>query len=114
MEKTSTGLQENVAGLLCYVLTWVSGIVFLLIETENKTIRYHAIQSIAAFGAITVLLIILSILTVIPVIGLVFSIIMWLVYVGMIILWIVCMVKAYQGSKFKLPWAGNLAEKHAG
>jgi uncharacterized membrane protein len=113
MEKTSTGLQENVAGLLCYVLTWVSGIVFLIIEKENKTVRYHAVQSIAAFGALTVLMIILGILSVIPFIGLVFSIIMWLIYVGMLILWIVLMVKTYQGSKIKLPWAGNLAEKQS-
>ncbi|MFC1909399.1 DUF4870 domain-containing protein [Chloroflexota bacterium] len=46
MEKTSTGLPENVAGLLCYVLWWVSGIVFLIIESENKWIRFHAFQSI--------------------------------------------------------------------
>ncbi len=43
MEKTSTGLAENVAGLLSYVLWWVSGIVFILIERENKFVRFHAI-----------------------------------------------------------------------
>jgi len=46
MEKTSTGLAENVAGLLCYVLGWVSGLVFVLIEQESKFVRFHAIQSI--------------------------------------------------------------------
>ena len=62
MEKTSTGLSENVAGLLCYVLGWISGIVFILIEQENKFVRFHAMQSIATFGAITIIIIVLSIL----------------------------------------------------
>ena len=44
MEKTSIGLTENVAGLLCYALGWISGIVFFLIEPENKFVRFHAIQ----------------------------------------------------------------------
>lgn len=108
MEKTSTGLQENVAGLLCYVAWWVTGIIFLLLEKENKTVRFHAIQSIAVFGAISVAIFIVSW---IPIIGAIIGGLLWLLGV---ILWIVCMVKAYQGSKFKLPWAGNLAEKNAG
>ena len=55
MEKTSTGLQENVAGLLCYVLGWVTGLIFILIEKENKFVRFHAMQSIVTFGSITVI-----------------------------------------------------------
>ena len=58
--KTSSGLNENVAGLLCYVAWWVSGIVFLIIEKDSKFVRFHAVQSIAAFGAVTVVEIILS------------------------------------------------------
>ena len=54
MEKSSTGLAENVAGLLCYVLGWVSGLVFILIEKENRFVRFHAIQSIYVFGVITI------------------------------------------------------------
>ena len=46
MEKTSTGLDENVAGLLCYILGWITGIVFLVIEPDNKFVRFHALQSI--------------------------------------------------------------------
>ena len=60
MEKTSIGLNENVAGLLCYVLGWISGLVFLLIESENKFVRFHALQSIIVFGALTVIQIILG------------------------------------------------------
>ena len=108
MDKTSTGLEENVAGLLCYVLGWISGIVFLLLEQENKFVRFHAIQSIVVFGAITVIQIILGF---IPIIGLVLSYIIWLIS---LVLWIVLMVKAYQGQTYKLPWAGEFAERRAG
>ena len=108
MEKTSTGLSENVAGLLCYVLGWVSGIVFILIEQENKFVRFHAIQSIVVFGAITIAS---AVLGWIPFIGAFFA---WIISVIGFILWIVLMIKAYQGTKFKLPWAGDFAEKRSG
>lgn len=104
MAKTSTGLDENVAGLLCYVLGWISGTIFILIETENKFVRFHAMQSIVVFGILTVAGIILSF---VPYIG-------WLVPAVSFILWVVLMVKAYQGAKYKLPWAGNLAERLVG
>jgi uncharacterized membrane protein len=108
MAKTSTGLEENIAGLLCYVLGWVSGIVFLILEPKNKFVRYHAIQSIIVFGAITI---VLAILSPIPIVGTIFFGILWALWV---ILWIVLMVKAYQGTKYKLPVSGNMAEKWAG
>ena len=114
MEKTSTGLQENVTGLLCYVLGWISGLVFILIEKENKFVRFHAMQSIITFGALTAASIALSILGLIPFIGVIFDIIGWIIGVLAFVLWIVLMVKAAQGTKYKIPWAGNLAEKLAG
>jgi len=107
MAKTSTGLDENVAGLLCYVLGWVSGLVFFLIEKRNKFVRFHALQSIIVFG---VLFLASFILGWIPVIGAVIS---WLISILALVLWIILMIKAYQGEKFKLPWAGDLAEKNA-
>ncbi len=114
MDKTSMGLTENVAGLLCYVLAWVSGLVFLLIEGENKFVRFHAIQSIVTFGGITVVSIALSIIGLIPYLGVVFDIANWILGVLAFVLWIVLMVKAYQGTKYKLPWAGDFAEKRVG
>jgi len=108
MEKSSTGLDENIAGLLCYVLGWVSGLVFVLLEQKSKFVRFHAIQSIYVFGALTIAAIVLAW---IPLIGQVLS---WLISVLGFILWIVLMIKAYQGVKYKLPWSGNLAEKRAG
>jgi len=107
MAKTSTELDENVAGLLCYVLGWISGLVFFLIEKENKFVRFHALQSIVVFGVLTLASIVIGW---IPVIGWVIN---CLIGVLAFVLWIVLMIKAYQGEKFKLPWAGDLAEKNA-
>ena len=108
MEKSSTGLDENVAGLLCYVLGWVSGLVFVLLEQKSKFVRFHAVQSSYVFGTLTIAAIVLGW---IPLIG---QVLYWLISVLGLILWIVLMVKAYQGVKYKLPWAGKLAEKRAG
>ena len=108
MEKTSTGLPENVAGLLCYVLGWISGLVFILLEQENKFIRFHAIQSIYVFVILTIANIVLNW---IPVIGNAFS---WIIGIVGFILWIILMIKALQGEKYKLPWAGDFAEKRSG
>jgi len=105
MAKTATGMDEKVAGLLCYVLGWVSGIVFLILEPKNKFVRYHAIQSIIVFGAISIASVILSW---IPYVGIFFG---WILSVLALILWIVLMLKAYQGKKYKLPVSGNMAEK---
>jgi len=103
MEKSSTGLDENVAGLLCYVLGWISGLVFFLLEQENKFVRFHAIQSILVFGVLNIAGMVLGW---IPVIG-------WVLGVLGFVLWVILMIRAYQGVKFKLPWSGNLAEKWA-
>ncbi len=125
-QKTSTGLEPNVAGLLCYILGWISGIIFFLVESENKFIRFHAMQSIVTFGGLTVLQILVSILnrlllsilwqglgswamysTVAGLLGIV-TIIIWLATLGLAVL---LMIKAYQYETFKLPIAGNIAEK---
>ena len=106
--KTGTGLEPNVAGLLCYVLGWITGIVFLILEKEDKYVRFHAIQSIFTFGAVNLSYFIIFW---IPFIG---WIIGWLIWAFAIVMWIVLMVKAYRGEKYKLPIAGDFAEKQAG
>ena len=108
MEKSSTGLDENVAGLLCYVLGWVSGLVFVLLEQKSKFVRFHAMQSIYVFGTLTVAG---SVIGWIPFIGAVFA---GLIGLFGVVLWIVLMIKAYQGAKFKVRWAGDFAEKRVG
>lgn len=101
---SSTGLEPNVAGLLCYLGGWISGIVFLVIEQKSKFVRFHALQSIVTFGALTVAG---ALLGWIPYAGVVFGIIIGILA---FVLWIVLMVKAYQGELYKVPVAGQVAE----
>ena len=105
---SSTNLEPNVAGLLCYLGLWITGIVFILIEQKNRFVRFHAIQSIIVFGVLTV---VSGVVSWIPFIGAFF-----VPLIGLLgfILWIVLMIKAYQGTRFKLPWAGDLAERWVG
>ena len=104
MEKTSTGLQENMASLLCYLLGWVTGIIFLLLEPKNRTVRFHAFQSIIVFGALSIFWVVF---------WYVLWWLYWIIQVLALILWIVLMVRAYQGQKWKVPVAGDLAENWA-
>ena len=105
--KTASGMQANLAALLSYLLGFVTGLVFILTEKENKFVRFHAMQSIIVFGFLFVLGIILPF---IPVIGWLLIPFVWLFK---IIIWIILMIKAYQGEYFKLPIAGDMAKKNA-
>jgi len=118
--ETSTGLSPNVAGLLCYVAGWISGIVFLLIEKKSKFVKFHAWQSIMTFGVLSVAQIIVSgILAAIGAATFSFGLIAFagvlgtIIWVLIVVLWIVLMVQAGTGKMWKLPWAGNWAEKQA-
>lgn len=88
-KKTSTGLDENVASFLCYLGWWITGIIFLVLEKENKTVRFHAIQSICVFA---VFWIIALIFVWVPFL----NFILWIIVV---IFWVIFMVRAYQGKK---------------
>ncbi len=99
--KKSTGLSKNVASALCYVAGWVTGIIFLLIEKKDEDIRFHAMQSIVTFGGLTIL-------TMVPVIGWILS--PFAMILGFI-LWLVLIIKAYQGQRFELPVVAGYAKK---
>jgi uncharacterized membrane protein len=104
----AAGLQDNVAGLLCYLL--IPAIIFLVMEpyNRNRFIRFHAFQAIfLEIGWI----IINAVLGMLAFIGIFILPILWL---GFTILWIVCMIKAFQNQMFKLPLIGDIAEKQAG
>jgi len=126
-EKTSMNMEENIASALCYVFVWVTGIIFYFMEKENKTVRFHAMQSILTFLPLTIIGWIfygplgLSYSTA-STFGVTYTYatgwsIFWyigmLINVVMFILWLVLMLKAYKGEKFKLPIVGDIAEKHA-
>jgi uncharacterized membrane protein len=100
-EKSSTGLEENVAGFLCYILGFVSGIVFLVVEKESSFVKFHARQSTVTF---LILLVISLVFGWIPVIG-------FLVLIAILVLWLFLMIKALQGERYLLPIVGQLVEE---
>ena len=123
-EKTSMGLEENIASALCYVLMWLTGLIFFLIEKDNKTVRFHALQSILTFLPLTIIgWILMGPLGFSTSYGYggfvyaasfsVFYYIGLLVNLVAFILWLLLMFKAYKGEKFKLPIVGDIAEKNA-
>ena len=105
---SSEGLAENVAGLLCYSLGWVTGLIFLLID-KRPWVKFHAAQSIAVFGGLTVIRI-----------GLLFMshLLGWAIFglIGLVslVLWIFLMVKAYQHETVRIPIAADIADSLAG
>ncbi len=112
-------MAENVAGLLCYSLGWVTGLIFFLID-KRPFVRFHAAQSMVVFGALQIISIVL---------GRMFLASMYtggaagfsmasglisLVDLAALVLWILLMIKAYQHERFKVPVAGDFAENFAG
>jgi uncharacterized membrane protein len=106
--KTSTGLQPNVAGLLAYVLGLVTGVIFFLLEKDNKFVKFHAVQSMV-FSVTLALASLVAGFT--PLIG---PLVVVVVQLAGFIGWIVLMVQAFQGKWYKLPVIGDIAAKQAG
>jgi uncharacterized membrane protein len=109
-------MAENVAGLLCYVLGWITGLIFYFVD-KRPFVRFHAAQSIVTFGGIHVIYILLSMvfwgglfaggLGAFSLISLLWSVLGIVTFV----LWILLMVKAYGGERFRVPIAADFAEK---
>jgi uncharacterized membrane protein len=122
--KSSTGLDENIAALLAYVFGWVSGLIFFLIEKDSKLVRFHAMQSILFNVLVVIVCIVGWIVTIVFVLiasqlpgilgtlaGLVVSLVWLVVVIGLLATLVLCLVRAYQGKFFKLPFIGDMAEK---
>ncbi|HEV2117049.1 MAG TPA: zinc-ribbon domain-containing protein [Terriglobales bacterium] len=112
-----SGLSENAAALLSYVLGWLTGIIFYLID-RRPYVRYHAAQSIVTFGGLHIVRALIAVAfgigwwwgrgVGVRWAGGIFF--LWALSVLTLVLWIYCMIKAYQGVRFKLPIAGDIAE----
>jgi uncharacterized membrane protein len=109
------GLADNVAGALAY-LTIIPAIVFLVIEPFNRKrfVRFHAFQCIFFWVAWTILWIGLSIIAHIPFFGWATYLIWPLVSLAGFVIWLIVVLKAYQGQMYKLPVIGDMAEQQAG
>jgi uncharacterized membrane protein len=112
----ASGLQENVAGCLCYALGWLTGILFLLID-RRPFVRFHAAQSIVVFGALNLLRVVLRFgffgsryYGFFSFLGL----LLLLVSVVTLIAWVMLMVLAYQGKRYEVPVAAGIAKSIAG
>ena len=107
--------NRNLVAALSYFLGFITGIVILLVEKDDKFIRFHAMQSSLVFGAIFVIDIILgAVIGAVPILNLINSLFNTLVFIVALIVWIVSMLKAFQGQMFKWPVVGNFAEKQIG
>ena len=121
---SQSGLAENAAACLSYVLGWLTGIIFFLID-KRPYVRFHAAQSIVVFGGLHIIR---------ALVGMMFGVGWWfggwggphfgtfgagialLAILGLLsfVLWIVCMFKAFQGERFMVPYAGEIAANLAG
>lgn len=109
-------MSENVAGLLCYILGWITGLIFYFVD-KRPFVRYHAAQSIVTFGGLHILSFVIGMFFGLSLLTGGFSAfsfgygIYWLIELTAFVLWIVLMVKAYQHERFRVPVAADLAEK---
>lgn len=122
--KSSTGLDENIAALLSYILGLISGLVFFLIEKDSRLVKFHAAQSMVLSGVWIVVGIAIWILSIFNwvvignisgllsfLISIVVGLVAFALGIGGLIAVIMCLIKAFQGQYFKLPVIGNIAEK---
>jgi uncharacterized membrane protein len=103
-EKSSTGLEENVAGFLCYLFGFITGIVFLVVEKKSSFVKFHAMQSTITFLSLFVISLIIGM---IPIIGL----LVYPILILSLILWLLLMIKALRGERYSLPIVGKMAEE---
>lgn len=112
---STQGLEENIAGLLCYALGWITGIIFLLID-KRPWVRFQAAQSIAVFGGLTIVRIALGVMSEMigGLVGFgVLSMIGMLVGLIGLVLWIFLMFKAFKHESFRVPVAASIADSIA-
>jgi len=118
--ETSIGLQPNIAGLLCYIAGWITGIIFLVIEKKSTFVKFHAWQSIMTFGILTVVQIIVSpvfssiaVATFSPGLLVASGVLGTILWVLSFVLWIILLIQAGSGKMWKVPLVGDWAERQA-
>jgi uncharacterized membrane protein len=97
-------MDANIAAALSYLVGFVTGVIFLLVEKENKFVRFHAMQSTILFAGIVAIDILLQL---VPILGAL--VVIFVVIPASAILWLLLMFKAYQGEEFRLPLVGDVA-----
>lgn len=115
---SSTGLEPNFAAALAYLAGPFSGILIVLVERGNSFVRFHAWQSILGLGGLGVLsagTLIVSFLTLLlsPLAFTVMYRLSELLAIVWVLAWLVCLIKAFSGSRWHMPVAGRYAERLA-
>ena len=118
-KKSGTGLEPNVAAMLAYLFGWLSGLIIFLIEKDDKFVRFAAMQSIVlSLGAMVISFVlswIIGMIAFATILGGGFAfagilgLVSWALWIGFFVLWIMLMVKAYQGQEWELPVIGKIA-----
>ncbi len=107
---SSLGLDPKIGAVIAYVGGWVTGIVMFVLEQQDDFIRFHAMQSILTFGGLTVLFTAVSIVPGVNILAIFLS---PLVGIASLVVWIMLLIKAGQGERYKLPVVGDLAEQYS-
>ena len=118
---TILGIGERIEGALCYVLWFISGIIFLIMERDNKFVRFHALQSIATFLPLFIVVTeiekIISMPTMVfqmNIFGmLIYMVLLSVIWTLIAVLWLLLIYKASRGEKYKLPIVGRIADRYA-
>jgi uncharacterized membrane protein len=113
---TSTGLSPRTAAALSYGAWWITGLIFWFLEREDRFVRFHAAQAIAAFGIIAVLIGAFGVLAAASLSFLpsAFLLFLWaavVTWVAGVALWVVAMWKAANGDAWRIPFAADLADR---
>ena len=115
-ETSSTGLSPRVAAPLAYAGWWVTGAILWFVERRDRAIRFHAAQSIAAFGVVAglILAFVALALASLPLMPAAFNLFLWAAiatWAGGIVLWIAALWKAATGHTWRIPIAADLADR---
>jgi uncharacterized membrane protein len=118
--ESDTGLPSNVAAGLCAIFHLLGGIIFYMVEKKDLFVRHWAVQSIffgAAWIGASILVSILSALFGhLPGVGIIFFLLFGLVHFAVllagILLWIIGIIKAFQGERWEYPFISALGKKY--
>ena len=113
---TSTGVDPRLSALLCYSAWWISGLIFLIIEQQHRTVRFHAAQSLVLFGGLSLLIGMLSagsvgMLVVSAAAFQAARLLVYLVWIAAVAIWMLLMLKTFQGETWRVPFASDLATR---
>jgi uncharacterized membrane protein len=118
IKSTSTGVDARLSSVLCYAGWWITGLVFLFAERRDKTVRFHAAQSLIVFGMLSVALVLcgganaIAFFVATPSFQLIQAVgnVLWF---GAVLLWLFLLLKTWQGETWRVPLAGDLATRLA-